>query len=426
MRQAIASTALGIALSALVAPLPGLGGVIVGRHAAPPWTSAAKETVLYSFTGSPDGRYPRARLMRDGAGNLWGTTVDGGGPCDCGTIFELMPQGQSFTESVVYAFGAPAAGEYPDARLYLDKAGTFFGVTHAGGYWNQGALFEMSPLPSGGYSVTPVHEFTGVGDGSDPVTPVIGDSSGTLYGTTPTGGLGNCACGTVFAVSPGQGETVLYSFSGGSDGSTPEAPLVMDSSGVLYGTTAEGGTVTSACTLGCGTVFEIAAGHFTSLYHFKGGTDGAEPMGGLMVDKNGVLYGTTRRGGTGCNGAGCGTVFALAPHGSGYTESVLYGFAARDDGAQPTSDLVMDKSGVLYGTTSKSHGLAACDCGTVFALAKSGSAYQETILHAFTGAPPDGSQPYAGLVLYQPANILYGTTYTGGSAKSGTVFKIQL
>ena len=280
-----------------------------------------------------------------------------------------------------------------------------------GGYWNAGTLFQLAPLQSGGYSLSQLHEFTGSGDGAQPEAPVIGNASGQIYGTTTAGGTESCVCGTVFQFTPGQGYSLLYSFAGGSDGSTPSSPLTQDSSGVLYGTTESGGLVNAYCSAGCGSVFEVTLSkdgyQKKTLYHFQGSADGAAPTGGLLMDKSGVLYGTTQSGGNMCKGTGCGTVFALTPKGEGYAESVVYSFAARGDGAQPVGDLVEDSQGVFYGATSKSHGLNSCNCGIVFALTKGSQGYQESILHAFGGAPSDGSTPTAGLVLDQPDGILY-------------------
>jgi uncharacterized repeat protein (TIGR03803 family) len=389
-----------------------------------------KFKILHSFTGSPDGRYPQARIMRDGAGNLWGTTYRGGGPCGCGIVYELTPQGATFRESVIYTFQGQTDGKNPVARLFLSKSGTFYGTTELGGPWGFGTVFQMVPQPSGSYSTSVIHDFTGTGDGAAPEAALIGNPAGQLFGTTGSGGEAYCGCGTVFELTPGQNYSLLYSFQGAADGSTPSAPLVMDPQGALYGTTEAGGTSNDSCHYGCGTVFRLTGAgnvwHKTILYKFQGYSDGADPTNGLLFEKGGTIYGTTRRGGTGCNGAGCGTVFKLTPSGNRYTESVIYRFAERNDGVHPESNLVENKKGVLYGTTSDSHGLTFCGCGTVFSLSKVGASYQETVLHAFEGWPDDGSTPTAGLVYYDAQNILYGTTYAGGSRKYGTAFAIAL
>ena len=386
---------------------------------------------MHSFTGAPDGRFPEARIMRDGSGDLWGTTYAGGGKCNCGIIYELQPAGSSsYIASVVYTFGAAGTGSHPAARLYLAKSGTFYGSTELGGYWNAGTLFQLAPLQSGGYSLSQLHEFTGSGDGAQPEAPVIGNASGQIYGTTTAGGTESCVCGTVFQFTPGQGYSLLYSFAGGSDGSTPSSPLTQDSSGVLYGTTESGGLVNAYCSAGCGSVFEVTLSKHgyqkKTLYHFQGSADGAAPTGGLLMDKSGVLYGTTQSGGNMCKGTGCGTVFALTPKGEGYAESVIYSFAARGDGAQPVGDLVEDSQGVSLRCdfeiarfelvqlrhrvrpNQRKSGLPGVDPARV------------------RRRPSDGSTPTAGLVLDQPDGILYGTTNAGGTAQYGTVFQIAL
>lgn len=209
---------------------------------------------------------------------------------------------------------------------------------------------------------------------------------------------------------------VLYTFKGGSDGSGPAGSLILDATGNLYGTTVGGGTGCSSG--GCGTVFRLAPdGTETVLYSFAGGTDGAYPEAGLISDSSGNFYGTTSGGGNGgCYNEGCGTVFKLAPDG---TETVLHVFAGGSDGSAPVAGVIMDKSGNLYGTTV-SGGTGAS--GTVYKLAPDGT---ESVLYAFQGEN-DGSNPYAGLVMDKSGN-LYGTTQyggTGGIVSAGTVFEV--
>jgi uncharacterized repeat protein (TIGR03803 family) len=396
--------------------------------------ASAKETVLYSFAGSPDGQFPQARLMRDAAGDLFGTTVRGGAHCNCGTVFKLTPHGAGFTESVIYS--GDYTGKFPVARLFQDKSGNLFGSTKRGGSWGYGMLFKMVQSQSNGYTTTIIHQFSGKPrDGAMPEAPMITDGT-NLFGTTFAGGGAVCHLGTVFELLPsgnGYTEHLIATFCGGRYyGSSPAGPLTMDNAGALYGTTQYGSTLETNCPKGCGTVFKLSPegkGFVEStVYSFGGGSDGAYPVAGLVIDKSGAIYGTTQGGGNVCSGnTGCGTVFKLTPGSGGqYTETVIYRFAANYDGVQPTSDLVMDKSGVLYGTTTKSFGLNTCDCGTVFALTPSGSSYQETTLYAFQGGVHDGSSPYAGLVLDQPDRVLYGTTTAGGASNDGTVFEIDL
>jgi uncharacterized repeat protein (TIGR03803 family) len=276
----------------------------------------------------------------------------------------------------------------------------------------------------------------GTVDGASPYASLIMDSTGNLYGTTIAGGSGSCSggCGTVFKLAPngsgGYTESVLYSFAGGTaDGATPYAGLVMDSVANFYGTTTAGGN--NSCSGGCGTVFKLApngsGGYVESvLYSFKGGnSDGANPYAALIMDSPGNLYGTTRTGG-GVTGAG--TVFRLAPSGGGYSESVLYPLPDGVAGA-PYGSLLMDNSGTLYGTASEG-GSSDCSsgCGVVFKLAPNGAGgYIGSIYYQFLSGSNDGGIPYGGLIKDSTGN-LYGTTVAGGSGicggGCGTVFEV--
>ncbi|HTV34548.1 MAG TPA: choice-of-anchor tandem repeat GloVer-containing protein, partial [Methylocella sp.] len=223
-------------------------------------------------------------------------------------------------------------------------------------------------------------------------------------------------------------ETVLYSFKGGSDGINPYAGLIADKEGALYGTTYKGGTGG-----GYGTVFKLTppdkgqtAWTETVLYSFKGGSDGINPYAGLIADKDGALYGTTYFGGTG----GYGTVFKLTPPAKGqtaWTPAVLYSFKG-SDGAYPYAGLIADKEGALYGTTFQG-GAGGCQngCGTVFKLtpaAKGQTAWTETVLRSFCSQPTcSGAYPYASLIA-DKESALYGTTYGGAGEGFGTVFKL--
>lgn len=277
------------------------------------------------------------------------------------------------------------------------------------------------------YVETILHSFAGGTDGAYPEAALLTDSNGNLYGTTEVGGDISCnvngqlGCGTVFKITPNGTETVLYAFKGGNDGLAPFAKLINDENGNLYGTTVQGGAGNQ------GTIFKISAdGKETLLYSFKGFEfgDGAYPVAGLLADKRGNRYGTAENGGNfNCNfEAGCGVAFDLA---SNNTETVLYTFEAGSDGGFPRSDLIADANDNLYGTT-ESGGRTGCmingqpGCGIVFKLAPDGA---ETVLYAFRGGS-DGSFPLAGLTADAQGN-LYGTTSQGGAAKAGTVFRIS-
>ena len=314
-------------------------------------------TVLHSFTNSPDGAFPFAGLLRDAAGNLYGTTLRGGS-LGSGTVFKLDPAGN---ETVLYSFtdtGSPADGLDPYAAPVMDTAGNLYGTTRDGGFFGIGIVFR---LDTSGHE-TVLHFFTG-SDGCCPTGGVIIDAAGNLYGTA--GGGGSFGGGTVFKLDPSGNATVLYSFKGGSDGAAPAGGLIMDAVGNLYGTTGAGGSSNA------GTVFKLdPSGNETVLYSFKGGNDGASPgLGSLIRDVAGNLYGTTPVGGSGpCTGAnqvlvGCGIVFKLDPADN---ETVLYSFTGSSDGAFPEAGLVMDTAGNLYGTASSF--LALGGFGTVFKL----------------------------------------------------------
>ena len=243
-----------------------------------------------------------------------------------------------------------------------------------------------------------MHSFTGGADGSDPYAGLIRDSAGNLYGTTLLGGASGA--GVVFKVDTTGTETVLHSFSGGTDGGAPQAGLIRGSAGDLYGTTVQDGAS------GAGVVFKLDAIGETVLYSFTGGADGSNPFGSLVRDSAGNLYGTTESGGA----SGAGVVFKLDTTG---TETVLYSFTGDADGGYPYAGLIRDSAGNLYGTTSSG---GASGQGVVFELDTTGT---ETVLYSFTTGA-DGAFPYAGLIRNSAGN-LYGTATYG----YGVVFRIQ-
>ncbi len=256
------------------------------------------------------------------------------------------------TESVLHSFtGGSSDGAFPFAGLIADSAGNLYGTTQGGGASNNGVVFKLAP----GGTETVLHSFTGGSDGSNPLfAGLIADGAGNLYGTTEFGGGTGCGgpgCGVVFKLTPtGSSYTVLHSFAGGSgDGANPYAGLIIDSAGNLYGTTEFGGGP------GCGVVFKLAPGGTETVLHTFTGSpnDGAFPTAGLFADSGGNLYGTTAGGGAPpppnappCGGSGCGTVFKLAPGGA---ETVLYTFCRLfncNDGAGP-SGVIADSAGNL-------------------------------------------------------------------------------
>jgi uncharacterized repeat protein (TIGR03803 family) len=357
--------------------------------------------ILYTFAGNDSsGASPFAGLIADAAGNFYGTTTAGGG--GVGTVFKLAPGGQ---ETVLHTFTDGSDGGIPVAPLVEDAHGNLYGTTYSGGdpQCNCGVVFEVNA--AGEESV--VHTFKGGDDGATPYDGIILDKHGNLYGTTTAGG-GACNCGIAFRLTPKGKLSVLHAFAGGSDGSFPYAGLVMNKQGDLFGASYQGG---GSCN--CGTIFEIdAAGDESVLYVFGGdGTgDGSYPQASPILDKQGNLYGTTKFGGVD-NG---GTVFKLAPDN---TETILHNFSGGSDGAMVYAGLVADKKGNLYGTTLVG---GAANAGTVFKLTPAGA---ETVLYAFKDAK-DGATPYGGLILDKKDN-LYGTTSEGGADNYGTVFELH-
>ncbi|HEX4080927.1 MAG TPA: choice-of-anchor tandem repeat GloVer-containing protein [Rhizomicrobium sp.] len=372
----------------------------------PPVAQAQGFSVLYSFQGGDDGANPQTVLVRDKAGDLYGTTVRGGhkSQCDsgCGTVFRLAPDG---TESVLYAMKTTSGSAFPNGALNLDRRGNLYGGGAAGAVFELGADGKLDVL----------HDFIDVLDG--PYGGLIEGPSGAHYGTIPFGGTqtGGCpyGCGMVYEVTKKGAVNIIYSFggdqSGAGDGQEPLVAPIMDAAGNLYGTTNEGGTG------GCGTVYKIAAGGTETVLHSFGcGSDGAYPGSSLILDSDGDLYGTTEDGGNASCQYGCGTVFELAPDG---TFSVLYAFTG-SDGALPARNLVRDGKDI-YGTTSGGGASSNCyaGCGTVFAIDLHGA---EAVLHSFSGS--DGSFPFG--LLRAPGGMLYGATTEGGTAGDGVIYEV--
>jgi uncharacterized repeat protein (TIGR03803 family) len=317
-------------------------------------------------------------------------------------------------------------GDQPYDSLIFDASGNLYGTTRSGAFYGCGVVFKLTPNANGTWTESVLHTFNGV-DGCFPWGSLTFDAAGNLYGTT-SGSDGTFACpvpcGTVFKLTPNSDgtwtESVLYGFTGGTDGGGPLTGVIFDAAGNLYGTTELGGAFTYF-----GTVFKLTPnsdGTWTeSVLHSFNKTDGELPYGGLIFDGAGNLYGTTND--AGANGRGV-TVFKLTPNwDGGWTESVLHSFCSLNlcaDGAAPRSSLIFDAAGNLYGTTVDGGNFNACeDCGTVFELKpNSDGRWTERVLHSFTNRP--AAFPYAGLT-FDAAGNLYGTTVGGGD---GTVFKL--
>ncbi len=385
-------------------------------------SSAATATVLYNFCNNSnctDGANPQADLVTDLAGNLWGTTRNGGAH-GFGEIFELTKSSGFTALGQTYSFkGGSTDGSFPAAGLVLDpQTGFLYGTTSEGGTGSCsrgcGTIFEFLP---GGSTDTILHFFGSSGDGATPVAQLLPDTSHNLYGTTSAGGSTKCTggCGTVFLMNPANDTyKTLYKLTGSSDGMDPIAGLTFDSQGNLWGTAQKGGAK------GFGAIFELAAPGFSNLafsHGFKGTPNGAFPAAALTFDKNvggalGTLYGTTSAGGSRVCSGGCGLVFQLEI--SGHVIKIIYkltGAGSAKSGAAPVAKLTLDsvagdpRFGHLYGTASmggtNSGSCPSTGCGTFFEICPptiSCTGYvRGAAVFRFDGT--NGENPVAGVLL---------------------------
>jgi uncharacterized repeat protein (TIGR03803 family) len=408
-----------------------LAGVLASG-AGPGTGSGGGIEVLHSFTGNPDGEYPSTDLVLDEAGNLYGMAVLGG-TYGSGAVFRLSPSKAGWNETVLYSFTSGLDGGQPYGGVTLDAEGNLYGTAVVGGTYGNcpedgcGVVWKLTRSPGDAWTHSVIHDFDAV-DGSGAGGPVVFDQLGNLYGMTPTGGP--FGLGVVYQLAPkGPGAawhyTMIHAFTGGDDGATGSAGrLLVDEQQNVYGVATVGGEH------GVGTVFRISPSPgqgwtFTTLYSFQGEPDGVFPYGGLVRDANGRFYGTTYYGGE----HGDGTVFRLSQRAAGWREEVLYSFTGEEDGAYPISHLVLGPNGSLYGTTSED-GAPGCSCGTLFQLSPPTSplhalgkqSWTLQPLHAFEGAPDDGSYAYNGLVADAAGN-LYGATVHGGEDDDGSVYR---
>ncbi len=405
--------------------------LLPGAHAT---TAAQQEIVLHTFNpGAREGINPEANVIFDSAGNLFGTTYEGGtigcfgGSINCGTVFELSPRSDgTWAEKTIHNFNGND-GAASTAGLIVDASGNLYGTTAYGGTDYYGVVFELLPTKNGGWVEKVLHQFEVNGvDGLTPYGSLVFDRAGNLYGTTSVGGAYDG--GVVFELSPTPGgnwnETVIHNFASDStDGANPFDALIIDAAGNLYGTTPGGGTY------GYGTVFELspmAGGSWneTILHNFNfNRVDGVQTYAGLTFDNHGNLYGTTPGGGTNEHG----TVFELIPTGGGqWTENILHNFNGdkkSGDGTEANTSVTIDSAGNIFGTTLSG---GAYGHGTVFELSPAaGGVWTETILVNFSG--DNGGQP-AGAVIMDATGNLYGTTIRGGIGQlhgDGVVFEIQ-
>jgi len=283
-------------------------------------------TVLHTFTDTPDGALPYAPVVPDSAGNIYGTTAEGGAN-GFGTVFKIDPFG---VETILYSFNG-TDGSSPNG-LIRDPAGNLYGTTRQGGrLGNSGVVFRVN---KSGVEKT-LYKFAGP-EGGQSYGSLARDAAGNLYGTTRT--VGDKFPGTVFMLAPDGTETVLHSFIGFTDGRRPMGGPVLDSAGNLFGTTESGGDFNK------GTVFKIdAAGNFTVLHSFNV-ADGQAPRAELVLDTAGNIYGNTAQGGD----VGAGVVFKLDPSGN---ETVLHSFVGGTDGLVPYGALLLSSDGTIFGST---------------------------------------------------------------------------
>jgi uncharacterized repeat protein (TIGR03803 family) len=410
--------------------------------------SGQTEKVLHSFNNNgSDGYQPEGGVSFDAAGNLFGTTQLGGTgacihnglPSGCGTVYALIPRSNGdWIEKVLHSFilngkdGLEPAGN----GLILDAAGNLYGMTVLGGTSADcpndlmgtsgcGTVFAMRKSKTGFSPPVILHSFDGDNKGVDgrmPFGTPTFDSAGNLYGTASSGGT--AGYGMAFKLTRRAGapwhETAMYNFY--DNGIDPTGSLIFDAEGDLYGLAAGGGQYAA------GAVFELtpntqAGWSEKGLHSFGHGTDGFQPLGSLIFDKAGTLYGVT----TGAVNE-FGTVFELTPGTGGtWTEKVLHVFTKNGtDGLGPNSPLVMDASGNLYGTTGAG-GSGACSggCGTVYELSpQAGGTWSETILYSFLNNGADGIEPTSGLTFDSSGN-LYGVTSGGGVNGNGTVYEVR-
>jgi len=382
-------------------------------------SAQAQFIVLHTFLGLPDGAEPMAGLTPDSKGNLYGTTYFGGASsCNfegCGVVYKVTKSGMG---TVLYRFAGGTDGVLPTAPVAVDTQGNVYGTTPYGGGSGCsgngcGIVFKISPQGK----ETVLYRFTGGTDGGNPFTTVLLDQAGTLYGATALGGDATCqagyGCGVIYKLTQAGIETVLHTFTGGADGADPQVERsAMDAEGNIYGTTYDGGD--PICN--CGVAFKVnQGGELTVLHTFTGGADGSFPYHGLTLGAKGVLYGTASLG-----GAVSGVLFRISSTGL----NVLYNFSSYPFAIGSISSVSVCSDGNVYGTTQ---GGGTEGWGTLWRVDRTG---KETIVHTF-GYTPDGATP-DGAVQWMMKDgggaLFYGTTTQGGKGSfgQGTVYAVAL
>jgi hypothetical protein len=385
---------------------------------------AGTEKVLYTFQGGSDAASPYGPLTFDKAGNLYGTSLNGGATCNysggCGAVFELQHSKTGWTENVIYAFTGGADGRASASGVTFDKQGNAYAASESDGNpgcydgGGCGAVIELTPS-GGNWTETTIHTFNN-SEGGGTISPLVIDSMGNLYGTGYWGGLSGCffGCGTIFELSPSSGglwtEKTLYEFTNGADGATPV------STQLLYKRDLYGIAVPPDGAGGANVVFELkhtgSEWQDESIYTFPDRADGNSWVG-VVFDSAGNIYGVTLAGGT----SGAGSVYKMTQSSGVWTLTTLYSFTGGADGGTVWAPVTLDKFGNIYGTT-RSGGLGY---GVVFELQNSGGAYTYKTLYSFTGGA-DGSQPVAPVTFR--GGRLYGTTGAGGTSGVGVMYEI--
>jgi uncharacterized repeat protein (TIGR03803 family) len=393
------------------------------------------ESTVFGFTNTTGGN-PGSGPIADGVGALYGTTR-ANGTYGYGTAYKIVPSGSSYVLSRLYNFhGNYTDGSEPFAGLLLDSSQALYGTTSEGGDERDcpsgcGIVFKLNQA-HGGYDLTVLYRFQGGTDGIGPSSTLIEDKAGALYGTTFSGGPSKACrygCGTVYKLTPSGGaysESILYSFQNGNDGEYPEYALTLDARDALYGTAYGGAT-------GQGVVYKLTpsgSGYVEStLFTFKGGPDGAVPSSGVVFDGAGGLYGTAQNGGSGaCAGSppGCGVVYKLSPVHGRYREHVLYSFqGGGSDGQLPMG---INKVGNnIYGITEiGAGGCFSQGCGTVYELERQGESYVEHVLYTFQSNDENIIYPVSGLATAKHGTVLFGAAYEGQTNGLGGVFEVRL
>ena len=403
-------------------------------------------SVIHTFSGDKDGAAPFPGFTIDKSGTLYGAAR--GGPSGRGVAYKLSNSGGGWLLTPLYSFTKSDDGSGPNAALVFGPDGALYGTNvlggggscvDGGGNPGCGTVFRLAPGPNrpttalSPWVETVVYRFQGGSDGLYPEGAVVFDKDGNLYGTTSYGGYqgGYCAgygCGTIYKLTSSGGgnyaESVLYSFTNGTDGSYPLGAPVLDQLGNLYGTAANGGQLGNCNSETCGVVWKLSPSDgnwMESVIHYFNGDDGFGSQTGLIFDNSGNLYGSTMGGGPG----GAGVVFELSPSGDNWDYNMLHSFPGQWYQGPDQSKLLMDKDGNLYGTIPTG-GLYTF--GEVYKLTKTDTGWDYSTVYAFKGGS-DGALPYGDLVFDKDGN-LYGTAVQGGLHDYpngyGVAFKIAL